>query len=89
MPCTSFQDVILPTADFQARYGSRIAALGEVDMDSLVRLDETGLRAYVRDILGRCMLGGRFALGLGNTVANYVPLADYMAMLDEARCWRP
>ncbi|NLE76886.1 MAG: hypothetical protein GX605_09060 [Chloroflexi bacterium] len=83
----SFQDVILPAAEFKARYGQRVAALGGVDMDKLVRLDEASLRAYVREILAACMPGGRFALGSGNTIANYVPLGSYFAMLDEARRW--
>jgi len=29
----------------------------------------------------------RFALGSGNTVANYIPARNYLAMLDEARQW--
>jgi uroporphyrinogen decarboxylase len=85
----SFQDVILPAADFKARYGDRVAALGGVDMDRLTRLDETGLRTYIRDILERCVPGGRFALGSGNTIANYVPLRNYFIMLEEAQRWQP
>lgn len=38
----SFQDVILPVADFKARYGERVAALGGVDTDKLCRMDEAG-----------------------------------------------
>lgn len=83
----SFQDVILPVADFKARYGDRVATLGGVDMDRLARLDEEALRAYVRGILDACMPGGRFALGSGNTVANYIPLENYAIMLDESRRW--
>jgi len=39
----------------------------------------------VRDTLDACMPGGGYCLGTGNTVANYVPLASYLAMLDEGR----
>lgn len=81
----SFEDVILPVTEFKARYGDRVAALGGVDMDKLSRLGEGELRAYVRAILKRCMPGGRFALGAGNTVADYVPVKNYLVMLDEAR----
>jgi uroporphyrinogen decarboxylase len=84
----SFQDVILPVVDFKERYGGRVAALGGVDMDKLARLDEAPLRAYVRDILDRCMPGGRFALGAGNTIANYVPVRNYLLMLEEGARWR-
>jgi uroporphyrinogen decarboxylase len=85
----SFQDVILPVTAFQAAYGDRVATLGGVDMDALARMDEPDLRRYVRDILARCMPGGRYALGSGNTLANYIPLRNYAAMLDEGRRWQP
>ena len=85
----SFQDSIMPVVEFKSRYGERVAALGGVDMDKLVRLEKGDLRTYVRGILDHCMPGGRFALGAGNTVANYVPLQNYFVMLDEARKWRP
>ncbi|MFO7907677.1 MAG: hypothetical protein ACQESR_00390 [Planctomycetota bacterium] len=82
----SFQDVIIPIGEFQRRYGGRVAALGGVDMDPLARLEEPALRKYVRDILQECM-PGRFALKSGNTVANYIPVGNYFAMVDEARRW--
>jgi uroporphyrinogen decarboxylase len=85
----SFQDVILPVADFEARYGDRVATLGGVDMDKLARLDEASLREHIRDILERCMPGGRFALSSGNTIANYIPLQNYCIMLEESRRWQP
>jgi len=83
----SFQDVILPVVQFKERYGDRVAALGGIDMDKLARLDEASLRAYVRDVLDHCMPGGRFALGAGNTIANYVPVENYFIMLDEGSRW--
>lgn len=33
------------------------------------------------------MPGGRYALGSGNSVANYVPVQNYLAMLDEGYHW--
>lgn len=83
----SFQDVILPVCDFKARYGKRVATLGGVDMDNLVRLDEHELRQYIRSILESCVPDGRYALGSGNTIANFIPLKNYFVMLDEARNW--
>jgi uroporphyrinogen decarboxylase len=35
------------------------------------------------------MPGGRFALGSGNTIANYIPLENYCVMLEESRAWEP
>jgi uroporphyrinogen decarboxylase len=84
----SFQDVILPVAEVKARFGSRVGLLGGVDMDKLATLPEPDLRSYLRGILEACMPGGRFALGSGNTVANYIPLQNYAIMLEEARQWK-
>jgi len=82
----SFQDVIIPVSEFVHRYGGSVAALGGVDVDLLARLDESSLRQYVRGILKECM-PGRFALGSGNSVTNYIPVQNYLAMVDEARRW--
>jgi len=85
----SFQDVIVPTWDFKKRYGDRVAALGGVDVDKLARYDQNSLRRYVRKILRNCMPGGRYALGSGNTVTNFVPPENYLIMLEEGLRWRP
>jgi uroporphyrinogen decarboxylase len=83
----SFQDPILPIAEFQRTYGAHLAAMGGVDMDKLCRLDEEPLRAYMRGILDECMPDGRFVFGSGNTIANYIPIDHYLWMLDEGRRW--
>ena len=36
-----------------------------------------------RRILEACMPGGGYALGSGNSVANYVKVENFLAMLDE------
>ncbi len=84
----SFQDVILPVEDAKTRFGKRVGLLGGVDMDKLATLPEPDLRTYLRGILEACMPGGRFALGSGNTVANYVPIKNFAIMLEEARQWK-
>jgi uroporphyrinogen decarboxylase len=83
----SFEDVILPVTQFVDQFGNQVAALGGVDMDKLVRLPEEGLRSYVREILNHCMPRGRYAFGSGNSIANYVPVDNYLIMIEEARAW--
>ncbi len=39
----------------------------------------------MRETLQQCMDGGGYCLGTGNSVANYVPLDNYLAMVDEGR----
>ncbi len=81
----SFEDTIENVADAKERYGSKIALLGGVDVDYLCRSDEKQIRQRVRDILGRCYVGGGYCLGSGNSIANYVPVDNYLSMVDEGR----
>ena len=83
----SFEDVCCPVTDYKKRYGDRIAILGGVDMDKLCRLNEKDLRMYIRDILEECMVNGRYALGAGNSIANYIPVKNYLIMLEEGLKW--
>ena len=83
----SFEDTIEKVTDAKERYGDRVALLGGIDVDFLCRASEDEIRKRVRNTLDKCMPGGGYCLGSGNTVANYVPLDNYLAMLDEGRQW--
>lgn len=83
----SFEDAINPVTNFKKVFGDRIAVLGGVDMDKLCRLNEKSLRAYVKSILDQCMVNGGYALGSGNSIANYIPIDNYLIMLDEGFKW--
>jgi uroporphyrinogen decarboxylase len=62
--------------------------LGGIDVDFLCRASEAEVRARVRRTLEACMPGGGYVLGTGNSVANYIPVDNYLAMLDEGRRFR-
>lgn len=81
----SFEDKIMPVAEVKKKYGHRVAILGGIDVHALCTLSEEDLRQYVANTLDACAPGGGYALGTGNTVANYIPLSNYLAMLDEGR----
>jgi len=81
----SYEDKILPVTEAKKKYGDRIAILGGVDIDFLCNACETGIREYVGNILNICAPGGGYALGTGNSIAGYIPVANYMIMLDEGR----
>lgn len=81
----SFEDTIEPVTEAKSRYGDRIAVLGGVDVDFLCRADEEKIRAYVRRVIVECAPGGGYALGTGNSVTNYIPIQNYLTMLDEGR----
>jgi uroporphyrinogen decarboxylase len=81
----SFEDTIETVVDAKRKYGDRIALLGGLDVDFMCRSDEAAIRQRVRDTLDACLPGGGYCLGTGNSVANYIPLDNYLAMLDEGR----
>ena len=83
----SFEDTIELVTDAKRDYGDRAALIGGIDVDFLCRADETAIRRRVRDTLEVCQPGGGYCLGTGNSVANYIPLQNYLAMLDEGRRW--
>ena len=78
----SFEDTYLPVTEAKRLYGRRIGLIGGVDMDVLSRKDAKEVREYVSQILEICKPGGGYCLGSGNTVANYVPLENYLTMID-------
>ena len=79
----SFEDTFELVTDAKVAYGGRIALLGGIDVDFLCRADKERIRQRVRDTLEICMPGGGYCLGSGNSVANYIPLDNYLAMQDE------
>ncbi len=81
----SYEDNILPMAEVKAKYGKRIGILGGVDMHILAAGTEEMVRAATQQAIQACAPGGGYAFGSGNTIANYVPLNSYFAMLDEAK----
>lgn len=83
----SFEDTIESVTDAKDTYGQRIALLGGIDVDFLCRSDPQTIRNRVRQTLSKCMPGGGYCLGTGNSVANYIPLDNYLVMLDEGRRW--
>lgn len=81
----SFEDAAYPVTEYKELYGDRIALLGGVDMDKLARMPTDLFVEYVKEVLRKCAPGGGYALGCGNSVANYVKLENYLAMLEVGR----
>jgi len=81
----SFEDKIMPVAEAKRRYGKRIAVLGGIDMNFLVKAAAEEVAPYVAKVMEECMPGGGYALGTGNSIANYIPLENYYEMLRVGR----
>ena len=75
----SFEDNIQPIEEAYKQYGGRIALLGGVDVDFLCR--STPEEVYRRSVALLEATGGKgYALGSGNSIPDYVPMENYLAM---------
>jgi uroporphyrinogen decarboxylase len=83
----SFEDTIEDVRDVKKTYGRRVAMIGGIDVDFLCRSGEADIRKRVRQTLDACLEGGGYCLGTGNSVANYIPLDNYLTMMDEGRLY--
>lgn len=83
----SFEDVIMPVTEAKARWGDRITLLGGIDVHFFCTADEAAIKDRTRATLDSCARGGGYAIGSGNTIANYIPVRNYLAMLDAVREW--
>jgi len=79
----SFEDVILPVSEFKKQYGDRVTALGGLDVDVICRSTVEEVRAYARKQIDKCFADGFWALGTGNSLTDYMPVANYIAVLEE------
>ena len=79
----SFEDVIEPVWEVKQRYGDRIALLGGFDVDKIARMTPSQVREHTRFLIKNCASGGGWALGTGNSVADYIPAENFIAMIEE------
>ena len=77
----SFEDKILSVADFKQQYGRRITPLGGLDVDFICRRSKEEIRAYTIAQIERCFMDGYWALGTGNSLTDYMPVENYLTVL--------
>lgn len=70
--------------ELKRRWGDRLAFIGNIDMDLLVRGTPEQIIDATKYLIDNVAPGGGFALGSGNSIANYIPLENYKAMLETA-----
>jgi len=63
-------------------YGSRVALMGNVDVDLLSRGTADMVAEQTKELLRDIAPGGGYLLGSSNSIPYYIPLANYRAMLD-------
>ncbi|MBA4408937.1 MAG: uroporphyrinogen decarboxylase family protein [Bacteroidota bacterium] len=77
----SFEDIILPVEQAYKLWHDRIAILGGIDMDFLVRSSPETIKVRCRKML-EATGSKAYALGSGNSIPTYVPIENYLAMIE-------
>lgn len=80
----SFEDIILPIVEAKKIWGKRVALLGGIDVDFLVRKEVNEIKDHTKYVMEKCSEHGGFAIGSGNTITNYIPSKNYLAMIEAA-----
>jgi uroporphyrinogen decarboxylase len=57
----------------------------EVDVDFLCRRTPQEIQEHTKQVMDICSQDGGYAIGSGNTIANYIPVKNYLAMIEAAR----
>jgi len=77
----SNEDQIAVFPDWVKKYGDKIALFGGMDTDVLCHLSQNEIRGYVTNTLNQCNKPNGIAFGSGNSIANYVPVENYLEMV--------
>lgn len=82
----SNEDQIAPYSEWIDRYGGRIGLVGGVDVDRLCQTPPETLREeIIAEATEHRRRARGYALGSGNSIADYVPTEGYLAMIDAAK----
>ena len=80
----SYEDKILPVETAYREYGDRIAIVGGIDVDFLCRKTAAEIKSRATALLDLTELRGGYALGSGNSIPEYIPDDNYLAMISSA-----
>ena len=80
----SYEDNILPVEEAYEKWGDRIAVLGGIDLDFICKRTPSEIYNRCAAMLERTKLRGGYALGSGNSIPEYVPQTNYLAMIAAA-----
>lgn len=81
----SYEDNITPVEKAYADYDGKIAVLGGIDVNYLATKTPDEIYKRCRNMLEMSKDRGGYALGSGNSVTEYVPYENYLAMLRAAQ----
>jgi len=78
----SFEDNIIPVGAFKKQYGDRITPLGGLDVDIICRSSKEDIRKYTIKLIEQCYYDGYWTLGTGNSLTDYMPVENYITVLE-------
>jgi uroporphyrinogen decarboxylase len=80
----SYEDNILPVEQSYALFKGKLAVLGGIDVDFLIRETPENIKLRAKKLLENSLEVGGYALGSGNSIPEYVPDDHYYAMIEVA-----
>jgi uroporphyrinogen decarboxylase len=80
----SYQDGIVPVEKAYEDFNGRIAVLGGMDVGFLAMATEEEVYIRCKAMLEKTRARGGYALGSGNSVPDYIPNVNFLAMLKAA-----
>lgn len=80
----SYEDNIRPVEEEYETYKGRIAIMGGLDIDFLIRSSGEEVTARAKAMLERAKETGGYALGSGNSIPTYIPNDKFFAMTQAA-----
>lgn len=83
----SFENNGLSVIDFCKTHGKKVGVIGGIDMDILARGSKTQVKEAVDQTLEACFCSSRYVLGSGNSIPDYVPMENFIHMLESGYRW--
>jgi uroporphyrinogen decarboxylase len=71
--------------EFKKKFGARVSIAGAIELDTLVRGTPGEVSRLVRWQMERLSQGGGYLAGSSNSIASFVPVENYIAMLETVR----
>ena len=84
----SNEDQIAPFTDWVKKYGEKIGNFGGIDMDVLASSGSDDVKKAVLEILEEIKDEPGIAFSTGNSIPDYIPVDNYIAMIETVRDWR-
>ena len=79
----SFEDKIIPVWESKKKWGDRLTLMGGFDMHKLCEMNPEEIKAHTELLFEKCKPGGGWTFGSGNSIADYVPLENFITMITE------